>query len=58
MLLTNDNAMEVFGALCFVIIGIGMYQGRSELVSEAWEPVRRRGVCSPIQYRDDRERAW
>ncbi|MYF04358.1 MAG: hypothetical protein F4230_05055 [Holophagales bacterium] len=34
-LLTNDNAMQAFGSLCFVIIGVGMYQGRSELTSEA-----------------------
>ena len=35
MLLTNDNAMQAFGSLCFVIIGVGMYRGRSELTSEA-----------------------
>jgi len=35
MLLTNDNAMQAFGSLCFVIIGVGMYQGRSELTSES-----------------------
>ena len=35
VLLTNDNAMQAFGALCFVIIGVGMYRGRSELTSEA-----------------------
>ena len=35
LLLTNDNAMQAFGSLCFVIIGLGMYRGRSELSSEA-----------------------
>jgi len=35
VLLTNDNAMQAFGSLCFVIIGLGMYQGRAELTSEA-----------------------
>ena len=35
VLLLNDNAMQAFGSLCFVIIGVGMYQGRSELTSEA-----------------------
>ena len=34
-LLTNDNAMQALGSLCFVIIGLGMYQGRSELTSES-----------------------
>ncbi len=34
-LLINDNAMQAFGSFCFVIIGVGMYQGRSELTSEA-----------------------
>lgn len=34
VLLTNDNAMQALGSLCFVIIGLGMYRGRSELSSE------------------------
>ena len=34
VLLTNDNALQAFGSLIFVIIGIGMYRGRSELTSE------------------------
>ena len=35
VLLTNDNAMQALGSLLFVIIGVGMYRGRSELTSEA-----------------------
>ena len=35
VLLTNDNGMQALGSLLFVIIGVGMYRGRSELTSEA-----------------------
>lgn len=35
VLLTNDNGMQALGSLCFVVIGVGMYRGRSELTSEA-----------------------
>lgn len=35
VLLTNDNGMQALGSLCFVVIGLGMYRGRSELTSEA-----------------------
>ena len=35
VLLVNDNAMQALGSLLFVIIGVGMYRGRSELTSEA-----------------------
>ena len=34
VLLRNDNALLAFGSLCFVIIGLGMYKGQSELTSE------------------------
>ena len=34
VLLVNDNGMQALGSLCFVIIGIGMYRGRSELTSD------------------------
>ena len=34
VLLRNDNGMLAFGSLCFVIIGLGMYQGQSDLTSE------------------------
>ena len=34
MVLRNDNGLLAFGSLCFIIIGWGMYRGRSELTSE------------------------
>ncbi len=34
ILLRNDNGMLAFGSLCFIIIGLGMYRGQSELTSE------------------------
>ncbi len=34
VLLRNDNGMLAFGSLCFIIIGLGMYRGHSELTSE------------------------
>ncbi len=34
VLLRNDNAMQAFGSLCFIIIGLGMFQGQSALTSE------------------------
>ena len=34
VLLRNDNGMLAFGSLCFVIIGLGMYRGESDLTSE------------------------
>ena len=34
VLLRNDNTLLAFGSLCFIIIGLGMYRGRSELTSE------------------------
>ena len=34
VLLRNDNGMLAFGSLCFVIIGLGMYRGQSDLTSE------------------------
>ena len=34
VLLRNDNGMLAFGSLCFIIIGLGMYQGQSDLTSE------------------------
>lgn len=35
VLLLNDNGMQALGSLLFVIVGVGMYRGRSELTSEA-----------------------
>ena len=34
VLLRNDNGMLAFGSLCFIIIGLGMYRGHSDLTSE------------------------
>ena len=34
VLLRNDNGMLAFGSLCFIIIGLGMYRGQSDLTSE------------------------
>lgn len=34
-LLTIDNGMQALGSVFFVVIGVGMYRGRSELTSEA-----------------------
>ena len=33
-LLRNDSGMLAFGSLCFLIIGLGMYRGQSDLTSE------------------------
>ncbi len=34
VLLRNDNGMLALGSLCFIIIGLGMYRGHSDLTSE------------------------
>ena len=34
VLLRNDNGLLAFGSLCFIIIGLGMYRGESDLTSE------------------------
>ncbi len=34
VILRIDNGMLSFGSLCFIIIGLGMYRGQSELTSE------------------------
>ena len=34
VLLRNDNGLLAFGSLCFIIIGLGMYRGQSQLTSE------------------------
>ena len=34
VILRIDNGMLSFGTLCFIIIGVGMYRGQSELTSE------------------------
>ena len=34
VLLRNDNGMLAFGSLCFIVIGLGMYRGQSDLTSE------------------------
>ena len=34
VLLRNDNGMLAFGSFCFIIIGLGMYRGHSDLTSE------------------------
>lgn len=34
VLLRNDNGVLAFGSLCFIIIGLGMYRGHSNLTSE------------------------
>ena len=34
VLVRNDNGFLAFGSLCFIIIGLGMFRGQSELTSE------------------------